>query len=85
MASTPLATAWIAVQAASAKEKSAALALENEELQRRSPRARQGLVAQHDAALDELEAALKVLLALAVKRSSVGRELKQSDLASLPR
>jgi hypothetical protein len=59
MSSTPLTGAWIAVQAASAKEQSAALVLSNSE--GRSQRARLGLTAQHDAALAELDVALKVL------------------------
>jgi hypothetical protein len=71
--STPLADAWIAVQAASAKEQSAALALENERQNRRSQRALLGLKAQHDAALVVLDDALKALA------------LVQRDTVKLPR
>jgi hypothetical protein len=61
MASTPLVAAWIAVQAASAKEQAAALVLSNPDQKMRSQRALLGLMAQHDAALVLLDDTLKAL------------------------
>jgi hypothetical protein len=74
MPGSTLTEAWIAVQAASAAEQSAARALDNEEQTRRSQRALVGLTKQHDAAMVVLDDALKALameLAKASKKETL--------------